>query len=272
MADPVDLYLLFLEEGVAEEEPVHNFRSHRDAFEALSEDEFIATFRLSKEAAREVCEAVRPDLQRTREPRRRTLSVERRVLTALRFYATGAFLGNVGNEETIACSKRAVSQAVHEVSEAILKYLAPKYLRFPTTPEAKLEVKRDFYELAGFPGCVGSNFAAKHFDPRFVNGNYYCHKGYHSINVLMVCDASMRILFLNARFPGSCHDAAVWAACNLRQATSTVFEEGEWLVDEGDGPSGEGAEAGAAGETQEDGAQEEEDHDPQPMRNRAAQL
>ncbi|XP_064488328.1 putative nuclease HARBI1 [Ornithodoros turicata] len=192
MADPVDLYLLFLEEGVAEEEPVRSFRSHRDAFEALSEDEFIATFRLSKEAAREVCEAVRPDLQRTRESRRTTLSVERRVLTALRFYATGAFLGNIGNEETIACSKRAVSQAVHEVSEAILKYLAPKYLRFPTTPEAKLEVKRGFHELAGFPGCVGAIDGTQVailqpsiFDPRFVDGNYYCHKGYHSINVLM---------------------------------------------------------------------------------------
>ncbi|XP_064464702.1 putative nuclease HARBI1 [Ornithodoros turicata] len=232
-----DLYFILEDEGVVEEEPVRTFNSCRDAFSSMSDDEFVATFRLPKEAVREVCEAVREDLQRTRQSHRTTLTVERRVLIALHFYATGAFLGNLAREDTIACSKHAVSEAIHKVTEAILKNLAPKYLRFPTTPDEKLQVKRGFYELAGFPGCVGAIDGTQIAimqpslsDPRFVDGNYYCHKGYHSINVLMVCDALRRILFVNARFPGSCHDASVWGACNLHQAAATVFEDGEWLL------------------------------------------
>ncbi|XP_064475621.1 putative nuclease HARBI1 [Ornithodoros turicata] len=150
-----DLYFILEDEGVAEEEPVRTFNSCRDAFSSMSDDEFVATFRLPKEAVREVCEAVREDLQRTRQSHRTTLTVEWRVPIALRFYATGAFLGNLATENTIACSKHAVSEAIHKVTEPILKNLAPKYLRFPTTPDEKLQVKRGFYELAGFPGCVG---------------------------------------------------------------------------------------------------------------------
>lgn len=78
------------------------------------------------------------------------------MLLALRFYATGAFLGNIAREENFLCSKRAVSESLHDVSYAIVKNLGSKYLRFPSSPEEKLEVKRGFFEMAGFPGCLGS--------------------------------------------------------------------------------------------------------------------
>ncbi|XP_064477588.1 putative nuclease HARBI1 isoform X2 [Ornithodoros turicata] len=181
--------------------------------------------------------------QCAQQSRQTTLSVERRVLIALRFYATGATLWNIAREDTIACSRHAVSEAIHEVTQAILKNLAPKYLRFPTTAEQKLQVKSGFHELAGFPGCVGA-MDGTHVeimqpslsDPRCRDYNYYCREGFHSLNVLMVCDAARRILFLNARFPGSCHDAYIWSVCNLREAATTVFEEGEWLVGDSDYP------------------------------------
>lgn len=74
---------------------------------------------------------------------------------ALRFMATGAFLGNIAREEFFRCSKHAVSEALHDVSQAIVKNLAPTYLKFPTTLEEKLEVKRGFFDINGFPGCIG---------------------------------------------------------------------------------------------------------------------
>ncbi|XP_064482158.1 uncharacterized protein LOC135394965 [Ornithodoros turicata] len=151
-----DLFVIFDEEGFADRDPERTYRTYSDAFATMSEDNFIATFRLSKDAAREVCEAVKGDLERPQQWRRTTLSVEQRVLMALRFYATGAFLGNIAREESFVCSKHAISEALHAVSLAITMNLARKYLRFPSTPEEKLEVKRGFYELAGFPGCLES--------------------------------------------------------------------------------------------------------------------
>lgn len=140
---------------------------------------------------------------------------------ALRFYGTGAFLGNIAEEEDFLTSKRPVSESIHAVSTAIIRNLAPRYLKFPTSPEEKLRVKRELYEIAGLPGCLGTLawhstkmmytktckryayrqcynisgaidgtavaiIAPSMTDPRFVDGNYYCHKGYHAINVLGV--------------------------------------------------------------------------------------
>lgn len=74
-----------------------------------------------------------------------------------------------------------------------------------------MNIKRGFYEIAGIPGCLGNYvhtcslcsankyscagaidgtaiaiLAPSRYDPRFVDGNYYCHKGYHALNVLGV--------------------------------------------------------------------------------------
>lgn len=74
---------------------------------------------------------------------------------ALRFYATGAFLGNIAEEEDFLTSKRPVSESIHAVSSAIIRNLGPQYLKFPMSPEEKLRVKRGFHEIAGLPGCLG---------------------------------------------------------------------------------------------------------------------
>ncbi|XP_064468256.1 putative nuclease HARBI1 [Ornithodoros turicata] len=232
-----DIYLFLADAGVCEDERARVFRRHRDAFTALDEEQFIAKFRLCKDAAREVCDAVAGDLQRPQQWRSTTLPVAQRVLMALRFYATGAFLSNIAEEEDFLTSKRPVSESIHDVSTAIIRNLAPRYLKFPMSPEEKLRVKRGFYEIAGLPGCLGaidgtaiSIMAPSRTDQRFVDGNYYCHKGYHAINVLGVSDATRRILYLNACYPGSCHDSAIWSLCDLRRQAPQLFADGEWLL------------------------------------------
>ncbi|XP_064469994.1 putative nuclease HARBI1 [Ornithodoros turicata] len=232
-----DLYLFLADKGMCETEETRVFRQHRDAFTALSEEEFIMKFRLCKDAVREVCEAVAADLQKPQQWRSTTLPVEQRVLMALRFFATGAFLGNIAEEEDFLTSKRPVSESIHVVSSAIIQNLAPRYLKFPATPEEKLILKRQFYEIAGIPGCLGAIdgtmiaiIAPSTKDKRFVEGNYYCHKGYHALNVLGVSDSTRRILYVNARYPGSCHDSSIWSMCELRRQAPELFSDGEWLL------------------------------------------
>lgn len=45
-------------------------------------------------------------------------------------------------------------------------------------------------------------------------------KGYFSINSQFVCDASLKILNVVARWPGSAHDSTIFNSSNIRQ----VFE------------------------------------------------
>ncbi|XP_064458883.1 putative nuclease HARBI1 [Ornithodoros turicata] len=171
-----ELYAFIADVGICEEEVIRVFRPHVDALAALSDDQFVAHFRLSKDAVREVCSAVSDDLKRLQQWRSTTLSVEQRVLMALRFYATGAFLDTIAHEEYFSTTKRPVSEAIHDVSWAIIKNLAPRYLRFPTTPDEKLAVKRGFYDIKGLPGCLGAVdgtviaiIAPSTRDPRFVD-------------------------------------------------------------------------------------------------------
>nr|XP_011302196.1 PREDICTED: putative nuclease HARBI1 [Fopius arisanus] len=39
---------------------------------------------------------------------------------------------------------------------------------------------------------------------------YINRKGYHSLNVQLICDADFKILNLNARYPGSVNDCTIW--------------------------------------------------------------
>nr|CAI5836247.1 unnamed protein product [Callosobruchus analis] len=46
--------------------------------------------------------------------------------------------------------------------------------------------------------------------PIYPAGPYYNRKGYYSINVQLIVNAEGKILNVNARYPGSVHDSAVW--------------------------------------------------------------
>lgn len=46
--------------------------------------------------------------------------------------------------------------------------------------------------------------------PKEIESAYVNRKGFHSINAQIVCNADMVITNVNARFPGSTHDAFIY--------------------------------------------------------------
>ncbi|XP_022101697.1 putative nuclease HARBI1 [Acanthaster planci] len=76
-----------------------------------------------------------------------------------------------------------------------------------------MRTKQGFFALAGFPGVVDAidctyvrlyGAPLGNDEPLYVN-----RKGYHSINVPVVCDASFKMTNVVARWPGSTHDSAI---------------------------------------------------------------
>jgi hypothetical protein len=111
------------------------------------------------------------------------------MLTALRFYAKGGFLSEVGDLHTIC--KSSASRVITSVTDSLGKRLPP--IAFPTVPQ-QAATKAAFYRISQFPNVLGAIdgmlipiIAPVKDEPTFV-----CRKGYHALNVQAVADANLR--------------------------------------------------------------------------------
>lgn len=88
--------------------------------------------------------------------------------------------------------------------------MAPIYIRFPQTPNELNEIKQNFNRQFNFPGIVGiinGTHVVISALPNDIENAYVDRRGLHSLTVQLVCDANMEITNVNARYPGSTHDA-----------------------------------------------------------------
>lgn len=205
-------------------------RDRQNPLDSLDDRALIAKYRLSRACILDLCHELNDELQ---HPTRRShpLPVSLQLLAALRYYGTGTFFLGVG--DTLGIGKTVVSYCVRDVSRAI-STMSPRYITFPGDNQSQQNTKTDFYNMYGFPNCLGAIDGtlipilappAALDEPAFV-----CRKGYHAINAQAICNG--RLLFTNAvvKWPGSTHDAFVWANCRLARK----FEGGDfgesWLI------------------------------------------
>ena len=102
------------------------------------------------------------------------------------------------------------------VLEAI-KSLTEEYIRFPFREAQQTVIKRQFYEIAGFPNVIGAvDCTHVRIKPPSVNDYAYINsKNYHSINVQLICDAKLSLLNVVARWPGGSHDSSIFQNSNV---------------------------------------------------------
>nr|XP_024654062.1 putative nuclease HARBI1 [Maylandia zebra] len=142
------------------------------------------------------------------------------LCTALRFFANGSFLYNIGDAEHV--SKATVCRAVRNVTVA-LKRLLYSFVVFPGHRPTRF-IK--CHKIAGFPGVIGC-IDGTHIPiiaPSVNEGDYVNRKSFHSINVQIICDAANIITNVEAKWPGSVHDSRIFRECTL----STKFGHGEF--------------------------------------------
>lgn len=91
-------------------------------------------------------------------------------------------------------------------------------------------------EKFNFPGVIGA-VDGTHIPllkPAVDEHNFINRKGFHSLNAQIICDADLRILSVNANWPGSSHDSFVWRNSQIKRHLLDQHNRGElrgsWLI------------------------------------------
>eukprot|EP00112_Aurelia_sp_Birch-Aquarium-sp1_P024660 Seg788.16 transcript_id=Seg788.16/GoldUCD/mRNA.D3Y31 product="Protein ALP1-like" protein_id=Seg788.16/GoldUCD/D3Y31 len=138
-----------------------------------------------------------------------------RLTLALRFLATGETYRSLSFQFRI--SKAAVSYIVKEVCTAIIKNMAPLYLKTPKSQEEWEGIAQNFEKKWQFPNCIGA-IDGKHLvmqPPPEAASKYYNYKHTHSIILLAVVGPNYECIYADVGTIGRVSDGGVWSKCNL---------------------------------------------------------
>ncbi|CAI6353897.1 unnamed protein product [Macrosiphum euphorbiae] len=193
-------------------------------------NEFMNTFRVSPELAMYLRNSIRDSLQRERSS---GLSVEIQYVM-VNFYAKGyvrlVYYQRAGDNFITNVSQSSVSRCIHSVTNAINQKLLRRWVRFPMTAIERDRAREKFSNAPqAFEGAIGATdcthiniLAPKNHEEAYVN-----HHGNNFLNVQAVVDPELKILNINARFPGARNDSYIWSVSPIRRAMEFHYNGGD---------------------------------------------
>lgn len=121
-----------------------------------------------------------------------------------------------------------ISRYIKKYTDLIVEHLAHRYIQFPQSNDQLNEMKASFLRKYNVPGVLGVidgthvavTALSKDVEHAFVN-----RKGFHSINVQMVCDSRMLITNINARYPGATHDSYIFMGSQLHGFLQNLYTQ-----------------------------------------------
>lgn len=200
----------------------------------IPQDAFIKYFRISKDLFRYLLDIVEDKLGPT-VGSSSVLPITK-LSAALRFFAEGTYQKGVGNDLFAGMAQPTLSKALSSIITILETEVCPSAIHFPVEEGEKDAIKLGFFEKTGFPGVIGcvDGTHVKIITPTAnVQHLYYNRKGFHSLNVMLVCDHKQRIRYVDANNSGASHDSFIWNNSPLDRRLNEKYISGErqtWLL------------------------------------------
>jgi len=167
--------------------------------------------RMNKQTFDWLLRRLEPRIAKLDTTMRQAISPMERLSITLNYLATGNSFTYIADRYMRGAST--VGEIVEETCQAIWDEFSPEYLSLPSTPEEWCTVAKDFESVWQFPNCLGA-VDGKHVKIRkppnsgSANHNY---KGTFSINLMAMCDAHYRFLYIDCGADGRWQDTSVLA-------------------------------------------------------------
>uniref|UniRef100_A0A2H1W5I3 SFRICE_023918 n=1 Tax=Spodoptera frugiperda TaxID=7108 RepID=A0A2H1W5I3_SPOFR len=102
------------------------------------------------------------------------------------------------------------------------------------TQQERSRIRQEFqrkFNLPGVIGCIDCTHIAI-VKPHHDEHQFFNRKGYHSLNVQMICDNNLKILNVIAKFGGATYDSFIWASSQVERYMRELHQRGEqtWLL------------------------------------------
>ncbi|XP_017784326.1 PREDICTED: uncharacterized protein LOC108567998 [Nicrophorus vespilloides] len=199
------------------------YRKSNNYFELYSDDEFFASFRLSKTVVRTILDDIE-HLIKVPNQRGGCIKPMHQLLLTLRFYALGNVLKTVG--DFIGVSKASASRIVLRVTNAIVS-LRSKYIKMPETQLEMKQIAENFHRRSRISNVIGSmdcTFIRIQFPGVEDSETFRCKKGYFALKVQGVSDENLKFKNIVAHCPGSTVNQSVFDNSKLKRE----FESGRY--------------------------------------------
>ena len=154
----------------------------------------------------------------------RGVSIQQVVGACLRRLASGGDLFDVAEAHDL--SESLLHNRMRLFCKALIQLYCADCIKLPTEEDELRRIMRGFEAIAGFPLCCGC-MDGVHMpwrSPADKTGECLNHKGWTSVNTLLLSDCFRKIRCVHTGFAGGTHDARVFAQSSLGE----LMLSGQW--------------------------------------------